>query len=255
MTEIAAGLRLQLWMFRRRPSQRLIFVTIPFFLLIFLSGVESARKSSLAGYAVIAPAMIGLWAVSLDLGGSIIESDRIQQTFELLVIAPCSFSRVIAGRVMTITGVGMLTFIESVLFARLAFGVDVHIEQPLPMALTLVATAIAMSGTATAMATLFAAMRAARRFANTLGYPFYIIGGLLVPISFLPVWVRPLSWFIYLYWSTALLHASLSTQPIAELAWRLLAITGLGVAAYLIGLRLNDKVINALRRKGTIGLS
>lgn len=255
MSELLAGLRLQLLLFRRNPGHLLIFVTTPFFSAIFLSGVRQAGRESLLGYAVLGPSLVGLWAVSMDLGGSIIDSERTQQTFELLVIAPSSFLRVMAGRVVTVTGLGMLTFPESILFARLAFGVRLHIARPVPMALTLAVTAVAMAGTSTAMAAVFVAARAARRFANVLGYPFYILGGLLVPITFLPLWTRPLSWLTYLYWSAGLLRASLSTQPIVQLGWRLLAVLGLGLLTYVLGLYLIRRVIDRLRREGTIGLS
>jgi ABC-2 type transport system permease protein len=255
VSEALAGLRLQLWLFRHNPGHLLMFVTVPFFSAIFLSGVEQAGKGSLVGYAVLGPALVGLWAVSLDLGGSIIDTERMQQTFELVVIAPSSFSRMLIGRVAAITGLGMLTIIESILFARVAFGVNLHVAQPMAMALALAATAIAMAGTSTAMAAIFVAARSARRFANVLSYPFYIVGGLLVPTTFLPPWVRPLGWLTYLYWSAGLLRGSLSATPIPAVGWRLLAVLGVGLATYAVGLSLTRRVINVLRRNGTIGLS
>jgi ABC-2 type transport system permease protein len=255
MREVWAGLRLQLLLFRRNPGNLLIFLPVPFFSAIFLSGIQEVGQEDLVGYAVFGPAMVGLWAVSLDLGGSIIDSERIQQTFPLLVTAPGSLSRVLAGRVVTVTVLGMLTFAESLLCARLVFGVDVRVEQPVVLVATLVVTAVAMAGTSTAMAAVFVAARAARRFANALGYPFYILGGLLVPVSFLPFWLRPLSWATYLYWSAGLLRDTLSPQPVAALWWRLLAVLALGVATYAIGVRLTERVVDRLRRDGTIGLS
>jgi ABC-2 type transport system permease protein len=255
LREVRAGLRLQLSLLRRNPGHLLIFVTVPFFSAVFISGMDSVGKSSLVGYAVLGPAMVGLWAVSLDLGGSIIDTERVQQTFELQVIAPGSFSRALLGRVLAVTGIGMLTFPEAILFAGIAFGIHLHVRQPAVMVLTLVVTAVAMAGTSTAMATLFVAARAARRFANVLGYPFYIIGGLLVPITLLPAWVRPLGWLTYLYWSAGLLRASLGAQPVTDLEWRIAAVLGLGLGTYLVGLQLCSRVINLLRREGVIGLS
>src|SRR5206468_2583677 len=152
MREIRAGLRLQLQLFRRNPGHLLIFLTVPFFSAIFLAGIQEVGREELVGYAVFGPAMVGLWAVSLGLGGSLIA--------------------------------------------------------------TLAVTAVAMAGTSAAMAAIFVAARAARRFANALGYPFYILGGLLVPITFLPPWLRPLSWLTYLYWSAGLLRDALSAQPV-----------------------------------------
>lgn len=255
MSEVLAGLTLQLSLFRRNPGHLLIFMTIPFFSAIFLSGVEQAGKTSLLGYAVLGPAMIGIWAVSLDLGGMIINLERTEQTFELQVIAPSSFSRVVAGRVVTITAAGMLTVVESILFARFAFGIDLRVAQPLAMALTLVVTAVAMAGTSTAMAAIFVISRSTRLYGNMLSYPFYILGGVVFPITLLPLWTRPLSWLTYLYWSSALLRSSLSAAPISDLVWKLLAILGLGLASYAIGHRVIVRVINRLRQEGTIGLS
>lgn len=255
MSEVLAGLTLQLSLFRRNPGHLLIFMTIPFFSAIFLSGVEQAGKTPLLGYAVLGPAMIGIWAVSLDLGGTIINLERTEQTFELQVIAPSSFSRVLAGRVLTITGVGMLTIVESILFARLAFGIDLHVAQPVALALTLLATAVAMAGTSTAMAAIFVISRSTRLYGSVLSYPFYILGGVVFPVTILPLWTRPLSWFTYLYWSSALLRSSLTAAPISELGWKLLAILGLGLTLYTIGHYVTSRVINLLRREGTIGLS
>lgn len=255
MSEVVAGLRLQAWLFRRNPGYLLHFMTLPFFSAIFLSGVEQAGKSSLLAYAVLGPAMIGIWVVSLDLGGGMINLERVQQTFELQVIAPGSFTLVLLGRALVITGAGLCTFIESILFARFAFGVDIQIVQPLPMVLTLVATAVAMAGTSTAMAAVFVASRDAPYYANALGYPFYILGGVVVPLTLLPFWIRPLSWLTYLYWSSGLLRGSLAAAPVNQLAWRLLAVLGAGLMSYAVGLHLTGRVINSLRRKGTIGLS
>jgi ABC-2 type transport system permease protein len=255
MTEVLAGLRLQWRLFRRNPGYLLHFMTLPFFSAIFISGVLQAGKTSLLGYAVLGPAMIGLWVVSLDLGGSIINLERMQQTFELQVIAPGSFTRVLLGRILTVTGIGMFTFIESVLFARIAFGVNTYIAQPLPLALTLVVTAVAMAGTSTAMAAVFVASRDAVFYGNALGYPFYILGGVVVPVTLLPLWIRPLSWLTYLYWSSALLRDSLTTAPISQLGWKLLAALGVGLISFAVGLHVTGRLINRLRQQGTIGLS
>jgi ABC-2 type transport system permease protein len=193
--------------------------------------------------------------VSLDLGGSIIDGERTQQTFELLVIAPASFSRVLGGRVASICAFGMVTFAESIAVARIAFGVRIGVAHPLALAATLFVTMAAMAGTSTAMGALFVAARSARRFSNVMGYPFYILGGLLVPVTLLPPWLRPLSWLTYLFWSAGLLRDALNPAPMGYVVWRMLAVLGLGAAAYWVGLRLHRRVVDGLRRNGTIGLS
>ena len=255
MREILAGMRLQSWLLRHNPGNLLHFMTIPFFSAIFLSGVEQAGKTSLLAYAVLGPALISLWVVSLDLGGGIINLERMQQTFELQIIAPSSFSRVLFGRALAATSMGVITFIETILFARFAFGVDTHIAHPLAIVLTLLVTGVAMTGTSTAMAAVFVASRDSPYYANALGYPFYILGGVVVPVTLLPLWIRPLSWLTYLYWSSGLLRDSVTPAPVSQLGWRLLAVLAVGLITYSAGLRLTGLVINRLRRNGTIGLS
>ena len=52
------------------------------------------------------------------------------------------------------------------------------------------------------MATVFVLARTAMLFTNALGYPFYILGGVLVPVAFLPGWLRPVSRLVFLSWSS-----------------------------------------------------
>lgn len=255
MNDFAAGFRLQLALFRRNPAQLMILITIPFFSAIFLSGIKAVGRPELAPYAILGPALVGLWACSLDLGGSIIDNERLQQSFELNVIAPAVFSRVLIGRIATITFLGLATFAESMGFAAAAFGATVHVSHPFVLVITLLVTGVAMAGTCTSMAAVFVAARSARRFGNALGYPFYLLGGVIVPVSYLPLWLRPLSWLTYLYWSSGLLRSSLDSVGVADELGRLAMVLLLGVAAYLIGIRLTLRVIGKLRREGTIGLS
>lgn len=255
MRGFAAGLRLQWSLFRRNPGQLLVFVSVPFFTAIFLAGIKQAHRPGLAPYAVLAPVLIALWAVSLDLAGSIIDSERAQHTFELLVATPTATPRVLTGRIATITLVGSAAFVEAPLVAALGFGVVVRVPHPVTFALTAFATSLAMAGTATVMAAVFVASRSAVRFANALGYPFYIAGGLLVPVQMLPTWVRPLSWLTYLYWSAGLLRDSTAPAPERLVAWRLAVLLALGVVAYLTGVRLIRRIVNGLRIDGTVGLS
>lgn len=67
MNELFAGTKIQLRLFRRNPGHLMVFTTIPFFSAIFLSSLNAADRTDLAPYAVIAPTLMALWLVSLDL--------------------------------------------------------------------------------------------------------------------------------------------------------------------------------------------
>jgi ABC-2 type transport system permease protein len=255
MRELLAGVSLQLRLFRRGPGQLLIFATIPFFSAIFLSGFEHAPPSHLLPYALLAPVMMGLWLVAIDLADTVINFERAHGILELLVAAPADILRTMLGRVLTVTLLGMGTLLEVLAVARFAFHQAVVVYHPVTMAIALLATSIATAGTATAMVAIFLAIRAAQRFANSLSYPFYILGGVLAPISLLPFWLRPISQVIYLHWSSDLLRATLGRPPIPNVPLSIGVILLLGCAGYAIGSLLLRRVIAKLRTDGTIGLT
>ncbi|MER7845368.1 ABC transporter permease [Kitasatospora sp. NPDC096077] len=255
MTEILTGARLQLRLFRRNAGHLLVFATIPFFTAIFLSSVRQADRPDLEAYAVLAPALMGLWLVSLDLAGSVIDDEKRGGTLELLLASPAGLTRLVTGRVATIAVLGVVTFAESWLTATVFFGVALPVHHPWLLACTVVATALATLGTATVLAAVFVAAGSARRYANALGYPCYVLGGVLVPVSLLPGWLQPLSKVVYLSWAADLLRAVTRPEPVGDFGWRLAALLLLGVVAYAAGTVLVDRMITRLKSEGTVGLS
>lgn len=118
--------------------------------------------------------------------------------------------------------------------------------------LTLVAAAFAMSGTAVVIAAVFALARSSRIFQQSLTYPFYVLGGILVPIAFLPAWVRPFSRLVFLSWTADLLRGSLSPAAVPDVALRLAAVVALGLAGFLCGTVLLRRILDRVRALGTM---
>ncbi|MET7869452.1 ABC transporter permease [Streptomyces cyaneofuscatus] len=255
MNEVLAGVRLQLKMFRRNAGHLLIFVTVPFFTAIFLSSIRLTGRSDLEPYAVLAPALMGLWVVSLDLAGVVLDSERRQGTLELFIASPGVLTRMMTGRVAVISCLGMLTFLESWLTARIFFHIRLTIHHEWLLGVTLAAICVATVGVATALAGLFVMSRAAHRFANALGYPFYLLGGILVPVTFFPDWLRPLSWLTYLYWSADLLRAVTRPAPVEHFGLRVAVLLVTGAGTYLAGAGLVRRMLVRMRADGTAGLS
>src|SRR5690606_15001999 len=117
--------------------------------------------------------------VSAGLRRELRELRRSPDRLMALVAAPSSFPAVIAGRILAVTAVSMLGFAESWAVAALV-GVRVAIVHPGVFVGALVVTAFATACSALALAALFVRTRAARAFQNTLTYPFYILGGVMV---------------------------------------------------------------------------
>jgi ABC-2 type transport system permease protein len=252
-SSLLAGFRFQTQLQRRSLGDMNMLVTAPLFTLIFLSITQHAGRTDLAPYAVLAPALIVLWRVALVIAGEIIDQDRWNGSLEALIATPARFASIITGRIAAVVLLGLAGFGESWLAAWLGFGVLVPVRHPAAFMATLAATALAMAGTAGVMSALFILTRSARAFTNSLSYPFYILGGVMVPVSFLPDWLEPLSRLVFLSWSADLLRDALNPAGIPDLLPRLGIVLLLGLAGYLTGLVLQHRAVDRLRRTGAIG--
>lgn len=252
MRVFAAAVRLQLRIVRSDPDHLMPLVTIPLFSITFLAIVRHASRDDLTAYALLAPVLIALWQLSLLDSGEVIAEDRWLGVLEAVIAAPASIGLVVVARVLTVTSVSLLAFVEVWLVARLLFGVTIEIHHPVVFAVTLAASVAAMSGTALIMAGLFVLARSARTFQNSLSYPFYVLGGVLVPVSFLPDWLEPLSSGVFLSWSADLLRASLSPGEISGVPTRVTMILALGAAGAAVGGVLLRSIIHRVRTTGSL---
>jgi ABC-2 type transport system permease protein len=255
MRTFLTGFRHQLRVIASDPDYVMPLITVPMFTLTFLAIVRHAGREDLASYALLAPVLIALWALSLFSSGEVIAEDRWEGTLEPAIAAPASFAAVVLGRIFAVTTVALISFAEVAVAAWLAFGVVIEVHHPAAFALTLAATAFAVSGTAVIMSALFVLSRSPRTFQNSLSFPFYVLGGVLVPVAFLPDWLEPLSSVVFLSWAADLLRASLSPEPIGDLAARLVTVVGLGAAGFAIGALLLRWILVRVRRDGSLALT
>jgi ABC-2 type transport system permease protein len=109
-------------------------------------------------------------------------------------------------------------------------------------------------GAASIMSAVFVLARTAMLFTNALGYPFYLLGGVLVPAAFLPGWLQPVSRLVFLSWSSDLLRDSLSTAPLHDLAPRAAVIAGLGLLQCGAALVLMRALVRRASLTGSLGL-
>jgi ABC-2 type transport system permease protein len=237
---------------RGNPDYWLALVTTPFFLVIFLGIVRHEGREDLTTAAMTAPVLIALWFMALLVAGEVIDTDRWYGTLESVVAAPVGLTTLVLGRVAAVTAVSLLSVVEVALIGQLGFGVRAVPHHPVAFTAALLATALAMTGTSVAMAGLFVLTRTARTFQNSSSYPFYVLGGVLVPVSFLPGWLQPISKVVFLSWSSDLLRDSLGPAPLQQVPLRLGAIVALGGAGFLLGRYLIERLLRHVRGLGTL---
>lgn len=250
---LIGAIRLQLQLVASDRGYLNEIIANPFFAVIFLGVVRAARRDDLTSFAIVAPVLITQWAMALEISGNVVDADRHEGVLEGVVAAPTPFATVVLGRVAAVSALSLVAVVETWLVARLGFGVRIELHHPAVLAATLVVTSLAMTGTALGMAGVFVLARTARTFQNTLNYPFYLLGGVLVPVSFLPEWVRPLSRAIFLSWSADLLRASLRPAPVHDVLPRLGVILLLGACGLVAGRAVLAVVLRRVRVLGTLG--
>jgi len=152
-----------------------------------------------------------------------------------------------------VTLLSLVAVAETWIVARVGFGADIDIHHPAALVATLAVTTLAMAGTALVMAGLFVLARTARTFQNTLNYPVFLLAGVIVPITYLPEWLRPLGRLLFLTWSAELLRESLSPEPLRDLTPRLGVILFLGAAGFALGRATLYVVLRRVRGLGTLG--
>jgi len=253
MGPFLAGARIQLRFLRAYPDSLIPFFTAPMFTVIFLMIFRHVGRSDLTAYAAIAPVFIALWWLALFQSGWTITIERWNGTIELLVAAPSSFAAVVFGRITATTMLGIVSFAETWIVARLLFGTKITIHHVWPFVATVVVTLAAMAGTAVAMSSLFVLARNAVTFSNSASYPFYVLGGILVPVSVLPHWIRPVSSIVFLSWSSDLLRAALRPAPMHDFAFRLGMVGVLGACGLAVGAWAMRVILVRVRGSGELG--
>lgn len=247
-----AGLRLELRIVRSNPDALIPLFTAPLFAIIFLAIFRQSGRPDLEPDALMAPVLMSLWWIALLQAGTMITGDRWQAVLEPSIAAPTTLASVLLGRIAALMSVGLITFFEVWLAGWLLFDVSIPFEHPGELALTVLATAFAMAGAAVAFAALFVMTRNAITFVNSASFPFYVLGGVLVPVAFLPGWLQPVSSVIFLSWSADLLRASLKEPDIDDFWLRLGVVIVLGTISFAVGRIALFHILRRMRSNGEL---
>jgi len=249
---LRAAFRLQIQIIKRIPDYMTHQVTSPLLTVVFLLIVRQSGRTELVPFAVVGPVLIGLWATSLFIAGEVITGDRGSGVFEALVATPAPLPALVLGRVAATTLLGLVTFAETWFVVVVVMREPLAVPHPAIFLVALAATAAAMSGHAVLMAATFVLGESSRPFQRALSWPFYLLGGVMVPVALLPGWVQPLSRGIFLSWSGGLLRDALAPGPVTHLAPRLGVILLLGGIALAAGFLLTGRMVARARSIGTM---
>lgn len=229
-------------------------LVMPLQVLPALAIFVSSGRVDLVGYALTAALLFAVGQMCFSVSSEIVSNDRRDQRLELLVATPANYAVVLAARALVVSLLSLVGFVEAWLLARLVFGLTIVVHHPAVLLFALIATAFAGAGTAILTAALFSLARTTRTAQNAVYGPFYLLSGILVPVSFLPNWMQIFSPALFFYWSAGLVRDALAPAALAEPVWRIAILIGLGGIAALTGAVILTRMLDNLRREGRLGL-
>jgi ABC-2 type transport system permease protein len=213
----------------------LFFATVAFFMFRAGGGEQTLL------YASLGAAVMGIWSVTSTSAGAAMQRERWNGTLEVLVASPAPFALVLLPVTIAMTTIGLYCLVATLLWGRLLFGIELHIEQPLYFAAS-IPVAIVSIGT-------FGFLLAV---GNVLEYPVWLICGFLVPLTLLPDWVRPISWLLAPTWGMrAIRESALGGSPWPDLA----LCVGLAGGYVLVGVLVLDSALRAARARAALALT
>ena len=190
-----------------------------------------ARPGSLL-YVSLGAGMMGIWSSTLFGSGGLIQWQRWQGTLEYVIGVPPPLILVVLPMTIATASIGLYSVTTTLLWGWLFFDVPLQLAHPVWFALALPAAVLSLGLMGLVLASTFVLLRNANSLSNLLEYPVWLVTGLLVGLSLLPGWTRPISWVLAPTWGIrGIREAAIGGDPGIAIAVCL----GLGAVYLVIG--------------------
>lgn len=249
---LLVGWRLHFKMLSRSSFNSVLGIVYPLFFatVAFFMYREGSPHALL--YASLGASVMGIWATTSTAAGGALQRERWHGTLELLVAAPAHFSLVMLPVTLAMSTIGVYSMAATLLWGRLVFGIELHIEHLFVFCVAVVVTIVAVGMCGFLLAVTFVRYRTAWALGNLLEYPVWLICGFLVPLTLFPGWVLPFSWVLAPTWGMrAIREAALGGQALTDLGMCAL----LGAIYTAIGVLIVGRLLDAARRRATLALT
>ena len=224
----------------------LVYATIAFFLFRAGGGEQTLL------WVALGAGLMGIWSATLVGSGMALQRQRWTATLELLVAAPPPLALVLTGVTLHSAAIGLYSLFATLAWGALAFGMPLHVEHPLLFALSIPVTILVLGLLGLVLAATFMLYRQTFALVNLLEYPFWLVSGLLVPLSLLPGWTEALAWVIGPTWGVrAIRESTLGGNPLPELGLAL----AIGASYAVLGAVCMAYVERLARARATLGLT
>jgi ABC-2 type transport system permease protein len=192
---------------------------------MFRAGSEPYRLIQ----AAFGAGLMGVWSSVLFGSGGAIQNQRWSGTLELLVLAPRPPVLVFLPITLATALVGTYAIFATLAWGLLVFHISIQVAHPLGIAVATVVTVVSLGLFGLLLASTFMLMPNANALANTLEYPIWLLSGVLISVSGLPGWTRPVAAVLPTTWGARAVREAISGSGAV---WPSVAIClGLGLLA------------------------
>jgi ABC-2 type transport system permease protein len=208
-------------------------------------------KPSFGLFAIMGAGMMGIWNNNLWSSGEIVNHERGSGTLSLLIASPTSLLLILVGKSLSNSVSSIIALGMTFLTGALVYQLDIGIQNPIGFIIGLVLTVFALTCLGLVLGCLFVLTRNTGYVMNVVNYPIYLLSGLAVPLTILPVWTRPFSVVLSPMWGNLVLNqtaGSLSGNPIVSYIW----LVGLSIVYLLIAISLYKRIEFRARAAGNL---
>ena len=204
----------------------IFYATIAYYM--FRAG---AHSSSLL-YVSLGAGMMGIWSSTLFGSGGLIQWQRWQGTLEYVIGVPARLLVVLLPMTIATASIGLYSLASTLVWGWLVFDMPFGLAHPVWFAVALPAAILALGLLGLVLASTFVLLRNANSLSNLLEYPVWLVTGLLIGLSLLPGWTRPISYVLAPTWGIkGMREAALGGDP----GFAIAVCLGLGGVYLLIG--------------------
>ncbi len=231
---------------------QLFFISL--FQMAFFVYVATFVNNSEIGveYVAIGNALQSLAYVSIFAVCNITGEEKQQGTIEILLVSPANRFSVFVGRAMFQIANGIATVAIAFCYAAFVFNVDFSNANLPGLAVVILITTFAMTGFGLMLSSLGLFLRTSMIIANVFLFLGILVCGVNFPVSYLPEYVRPISYAIPMTYGTEAARMAVSGSSLVDMSGLLGLEALVGFAVMIVGYLMFRWFERIARSRGTL---
>jgi ABC-2 type transport system permease protein len=224
----------------------------------YLTGMIDPQAEGLDGIPPFDWLLIGLafqyyFSTALYAFSAKIRNEQMLGTLEAMLVSPTPTSIVIFSSAAWDFTYGGIRIVIYLLFATLVFGVQLHVNSFIALALGIGLTLLSSAGLGILSASFILYFKRGNPINFLLSGTTTLLGTVFFPVEQLPEWVRPASDYLPVTWSLRIVRGGLlQGKTFSELQGELLALAVLTLILLPVGLYFSRFAIRRAKREGSL---